>query len=390
MLIEIRKAGFVNKGAELMLYAVLEKMKEAFPGADFVMAPGHNNSSAPYAKRVELGLLQKAWLWRYRIPWGDLAALVPKKVCQMYGVVLDKEIDIVVDASGFSYSDQWGVGATRLLARASRRWRKQGTKVILVPQAMGPFTSPAIKKYIRIAVDNVDLMFPRDPISYRHLTEVVGERPNIRIAPDFTNLIQGIVPDYFDSDKNRFCLVPNYRMIDKTPQEQSQAYTLFMIRSARYLLEKDQKPFVLVHEGEKDMMLARQITEGSGGDLPIIREAHPLKIKGILGACQGTIGSRFHGLVSALSQGVPSLATGWSHKYRMLFIDYGFEDGLLDVMEEDEAIRRKIDLIIEPVSRPKIQEEITARSNELKKQVEEMWDTVFEVLGTSKRLDKER
>ncbi|MFW6011333.1 MAG: polysaccharide pyruvyl transferase family protein [Desulfosalsimonas sp.] len=381
MLIEIRKTQFVNKGAELMLYSVLQKMKEAFPGAGFVMAPGTYNSSAPYQKRAELGLFQKAWLWRYRIPWGDLAGLAPKKVREMYGVVLDKEINIVIDASGFSYSDQWGIGATRELARASRRWRKQGTKVILVPQAMGPFTSPKIKKYIRSAADNVDLMFPRDPISYRHLIEVVGARPNIKMAPDFTNLIQGILPDYFDPDKNRFCMVPNYRMIDKTPREQSKAYTPFMIQCARYLLEKDQKPFVLVHEGENDMMLARQIAEGAGGDLPIIRESQPLKIKGILGACQGTIGSRFHGLVSALSQGVPSLATGWSHKYRMLFNDYGFEDGLLDVMEEDEEIRRKIDLIIEPVSRPEIQEEITARSNELKKQAEEMWNTIFEVLG---------
>lgn len=384
MLIEIRKAGFVNKGAELMLYAALEKMKEAFPEARFVMAPTHNNSSAPYHKRAELGLLQKAWLWHYGMQWGNLGRLAPKKVREMYGVVLDREIDVVIDASGFSYSDQWGIGATRELARASRRWHKQRTKVILLPQAMGPFTSPAIKKYMNMAADNVDLMFPRDPVSYKHLTDAVGGRSNIKMAPDFTNLISGILPDYFEADKNRFCLVPNYRMIDKTSREQSKAYTPFMIECARYLLKKDQRPFILVHEGEKDMMLARQIADGSGGDIPIIKEDNPLKIKGILGRCQGSIGSRFHGLVSALSQGVPALAMGWSHKYKMLFKDYGFDDGLLCVIANDEEVRKKIDLIVEPASRQAIKSVITSKSEDLKKKSQEMWAEVFKVLGVAK------
>lgn len=388
MIIEIRKAGFVNKGAELMLYAALYKMKEAYPGAEFVMAPGLKNSSAPYSKRAELGFLQKAWLWRYGIQWGDLAKLAPKKIREMYGVVLDREIDIVIDAAGFSYSDQWGIGSSRELARSAKRWKKRGAKVVLLPQALGPFSSSEIKKHIKTAVDNIDLIHPRDPVSYKHLTDVTGERPNIRMAPDFTNLLHGIVPDYFDADKNRFCLVPNYRMIDKTSKEQSQAYTPFMIKCAKYLLEKDQKPFILVHEGANDEMLAKQIADGSQGNIPIIKESHPLKIKGILGACQGSIGSRFHGLVSALSQGVPALATGWSHKYKMLFKDYGFEDGLLDVTASDGEIREKITMIIDSQSRQKIQSTITSKSEELKKKSEEMWTGVFKVLGFSKSTGK--
>jgi polysaccharide pyruvyl transferase WcaK-like protein len=378
MLIEIRKTQFVNKGAELMLYAALQKMKEVYQWAKFVMAP--NQVTAPYLKRAELGFLQKAWYWRYGLPWGDLAILAPRNIREMYGIVLDKEVNIVIDAAGFSYSDQWPLGHVKDLARSCKRWRKQGTKVILLPQALGPFKSAKIKELIKIAADNIDLIFARDPVSYQHLTEVVGERPNIKMAPDFTNLLEGIVPDYFEAGNNRFCLVPNYRMIEKTPKEQSEAYLPFMIKCAQYLLEKDQKPFVLVHEGADDLRLARQISEGVGG-LPIIQESYPLKIKGILGACQGTIGSRYHGLVSALSQGVPSLATGWSHKYNMLFHDYGFDDGLLDVTTRDEEIHRKIDMVIDPDSRQEIQAVITAKSEELKKLSEKMWARVFEVLG---------
>ena len=386
MLIEIRNAGFVNKGAELMLYSAMEKMKEAFPAADFAMAPTVYNSSAPYHKRAELGLFQKAWLWYYRIQWGNLAMLAPRKVRELYGIVLDREIDIVLDVSGFSYSDQWQINQTRILAQSSKRWRKQGTKVILLPQAMGPFKSSSIKKYIKIVADNVDFIFLRDPLSYKYLTDVVEERPNIQIAPDFTNLISGIVPDYFDAKENRFCLVPNYRMIDMNSREQSDAYLPFMIKCAKYLLEQDQKPFLLVHEEKNDEILVRQIAEGVGGKIPILKESHPLKIKGILGACQGSIGSRFHGLVSSLSQGVPTLATGWSHKYKMLFQEYGFDEGLLDVMADRDEIIKKINLIIDPYSKRQIQLMITTKSNELKKKSEIMWAKVFKLLGVSKNM----
>lgn len=384
MLIEIRKAGFINKGAELMLYSVLQKMKEAFPEADFVMAPSANNGPAPYAKRAQFGFLQKASFWRFGMQLGDLAVLAPRKLREAYGVVLDKEIDIVLDAAGFSYSDQTGIKSVKGLANSSKRWSRRGTKAILLPQAMGPFKSPKIQKYIKIVAYNVDLMFPRDPISYKHLTDVVGDRPNIKMAPDFTNLLEGIMPDNFDPENNRFCIIPNYQMIKKTSKDQRDAYIPFMIKCAQYLLEKDQKPFILVHEGANDLMLAKQISEGVGG-LPIIQESCPLKIKGILGACHGSISSRFHGLVSALSQGVPSLAIGWSHKYEMLFYDYGFDEGMLDLMDSDEVLHKKINLIIDPESRVEIQSTITAKSEELKKRSKEMWSQVLKVLNVSKR-----
>lgn len=83
---------------------------------------------------------------------------------------------------------------------------------------------------------------------------------------------------------------------------------------------------------------AKSNIENTGKSIPIVSETDPLKIKGILGASKGTLGSRFHGLVSALSQGVPSIATGWSHKYQMLFQDYDFEDGLSDVLIGDDVI----------------------------------------------------
>ena len=317
MYVEVRKAGFVNKGAELMLHAVLQQLAKRYPDAKRVMEPGRPASPYPYAKRSELGLYQKAWLWRKGIPFGDLARLVPTGLREQYGVVLDSQIDVVLDAAGFAYSDQWGPELSEELARSARRWHSRDTKVILLPQAFGPFKDQRSKDAVKAFVEHCDLIYAREHVSYEHLTGVVGEMDKIRVSPDFTNLVEGVVPEEFDAERNRVCLVPNYRMLDKTSDNVAGGYVPFMQRVARMLAERGAQPFLLVHEGADDYRLAQEIAEAGGG-LPIIRELDPLKIKGILGRCQGTVGSRFHGLVSALSQGVPSLATGWSHKYRML------------------------------------------------------------------------
>lgn len=379
MNIEIRRIEFMNKGAQLMLCAVLSQMKHKFPEARFVVAPNVRN--APYCKRAELGLYQKAWYTKFKHQWGYQGSVIPKKLREMYGIVLDKEIDIVLDAAGFAYSDQWGEHSVHELAQATAHWKKQGTKVILLPQAFGPFQVKDNRIDMKKVLGNVDLVFAREKTSYDSLLELADNTDNIRMAPDFTNLVEGVVPPYFDPTVHQICLIPNFRMIDKTEKKQSEAYLPFFGVCLTYLLEKNQKPYILIHEGEKDYSLAKSICEKAGIEIPVIIETDPLYVKGLIGKSQGTIGSRFHGLVSALSQGVPSLATGWSHKYRMLFKDYDFEEGLVDMTMSEEEIKRKIDMLVDPQSIEAIQTRLYANASRLKKETEKMWEEVFSVLS---------
>ncbi len=380
MLIEIRNVGFVNKGAELMLHAIIGAVSGELPNAAFVMAP--EKTLRPYSKRAELKLLQKAWYWRFGFQWGCLARFIPRRLLEMYGIVREEDLDMVLDASGFCYSDQFAPQRSIEMACSCKRWKKNGTKVILLPQAFGPFENRKTRDAIRVVADCADLIFARDEISLKYLTDAVGERKNIQMAPDFTNLLSGIEPQGFESEKNSFCIIPNCRMMDKTSPEIAGAYLPFLITCAKHLLERDQKPFLLVHEGEADYRLAQNVSEALNGRLPIIREEDPRRIKGILGSCKGTLGSRYHGLISALSQGVPALATGWSHKYGLLFREYGFEQGLVDLTLPEENIKQKLDLLVETQSRQSIINSILAKSLELKNRSREMWRMVFNRLLT--------
>ena len=378
MIIEIRQAGFVNKGAELMLYAIIQKINERYPNAKISIAPVYGGSDDTFEKMRDLKLYPKASIWKKGVDFGRIAEFMPNKdLLRKYGLIFNSEVDVVLDAAGFSYSDQWGPNTSRELSVSSKQWKKNDTKFIMLPQALGPFRDPKIQKYVKRWAKNADLIFPREKDSYQYLTDLVGKQDKIKQFPDFTNLVKGTLPEGYDASNKRIALVPNYRMIDMTSQKEGDAYLPFMIRCAKYLVAQNQQPFILVHEGNNDRMLAEKISETVGG-IPIITETDPLHIKGILGSCDATIGSRFHGLVSALSQGVPSLATGWSHKYQRLFEDYMFIEGLVSVLDSDEQLHQKIDLLIKPESSIILKEQLTERSNELKALSEEMWQLVFD------------
>jgi len=384
MIIEIRKAGFQNKGAELMLLAIVARLRALYPDATLTMVPSSPDGSQPFAGLTAQGIHPKASLHRFGIEWSDAAGLIPARLRRRYGLVLDREVDVVIDAAGFAYSDQWGPASSLELARVARRWRRGGTRLILMPQAFGPFENHEIQSAIRAAVENADLVMPRDATSYRYLTEVTGERDYIRQYPDFTNLLDGVAPADFDSSRFGVALVPNYRMIDKTGDASGKGYVSFMKSCARRLQELDARPYLLIHEGKDDEQLAEQISAASGG-IPVVREDDALRIKGILGASRAVVASRFHALVSALSQGVPAVATGWSHKYTELFSDYGFPAGVLSIDDDVSHVNAMLDSIVDAHAGKEIAAQLLEQSRRQKNLTEEMWSDVDAVIQGSRQ-----
>ena len=135
-----------------------------------------------------------------------------------------------------------------------------------------------------------------------------------------------------------------------------------------------------MHEGADDERLAEGVSGDCGG-IPIIREQNALAIKGILGACRAVVASRFHALVSALSQGVPSVATGWSHKYAELFSDYGFPEGVMSTDDGEERIEEMMGRITDATTAGDIAATLQRESARLKERSREMWSAVEDVIS---------
>ena len=347
MIIEIRKAGFTNKGAELMLHSIVQKLREEFPDAILTMSPTPTNGSQPFNKITALGIRPKAWLWKWGIPFGDLARLIPKRLREMYGLVLDSEVDVVLDASGFGFSDQWGVASSKEFERFTKRWKRQETKVIMLPQALGPFNNAKIRRYVTKFMTRVDLAFAREKVSYDYILPLIGDKAKLFLAGDFTNLYHCELPNRISLPDRSACIIPNYRMFDKADSATSATYLPFLVKCVQRSIDEGYEPFVLIHEKVHDGLILEKISEVFPA-IRVIEENCPSVIKAVIGESTVVIGSRFHGLVSALSQGVPSLGAGWSHKYQQLFESYGLSElhltNISDEVEVDVALTKLFDV----------------------------------------------
>lgn len=376
MIVEIRNVNFVNKGAELMLLAIIEKLRNKYPKAKLTM----NSGDELYVNRAKLGLYQTVRFAKYRTIANTTLQYVPKRTRERFGLVLESEIDVIFDAAGFKYSDQWGDAYTVQLAKDIQGWKQQGTKYIMMPQAFGPFESTEIKTAFKTVINNADLVYAREPISYNYIKDLVGEQDHVKISPDFTNILKGTVPKDFDSENNKICIVPNVRMLDKMSFDDSHSYQQFMADCVKPLINANLKPFFLIHEGEGDLRLAKEIMNLTNENINIIVETDPLKIKGIISTCDAMIGSRFHGLVNALSQGVPVIATGWSHKYEMLLKDYSVPKGLLAVNSSKVEIEEVLSTILDENLKKSVKISIEDSGIIQKKLVDNMWQEIYTIL----------
>jgi len=335
MNVEIIGTGFKNKGAHLMLIAIVQELSRW--GEEMRLAIRTGGGQDREGK--ELGLYQKPEASESCL--GGLVSGIRfgKRTREEEQILLDREIDTVLDASGFKYSDLFGHRSILDRARKIARWKKSGKRIVLLPQAFGPLEAPRVRKAVHILAGHSDLIFARDQDSFDHLTGLVGQRENIRMSPDFTNLVKGSPPPQFKDLSQRACLIPNTQMVARTSPLTGRSYVPFVAGCARFLMDAGLDPFILLHETGKDGVLARQVLDLAGADLDIIEEADPLHIKGIIGNCRLVVGSRYHALVNALSQGVPAVATSWSHKYECLYAEYGTPELLIaDLDFESRAL----------------------------------------------------
>lgn len=375
--LEILGAGPENKGAYLMRMAIVSEISHSFPDARFAIRSKKGKNWDP----GELGLFQKPALGENAFGNFALKLRYGKKERRDYRMILDPEIDVVLDASGFKYSDQFGALGTWRRAKRMARWKKSGKKVVLLPQAFGPFEIPRVRDAVRLIADHADLICARDLESYQYLVGAAGTRENIKMFPDFTNILPGRLPEYFPAGQIRACLVPNTQMVVKTSDAVKDSYIPFFARCAQYLKDSGLNPFILLHDVPRDRTIAAEIKNASGFSLDIIEDENPLHLKGIIGSCQLLVGSRFHALISALSQGVPALATGWSHKYEHLFKDYGCPEFLISNLDFEAEALPKLKLLTERNYRERAVSALMMSSEVEKQKTKQMWAEVKKILS---------
>lgn len=368
--IEIHGTGTHNRGAELMAIAIGERMRRSFPGCRIVVPPmfGDYRARAGYGFHTtwEIPGRGRALLTRAALQYGSAGAR------QALGVVDPTEIDVVLDASGFAFSDQWGTREIRKLLDKMAR-RRPGTPLILLPQALGPFKNEEVARLSRELFSRASLVCARDRISHSMAANLGLSDAKLRLYPDFTPCVAPCLPEGMIPTEPFVALVPNLRMLDKGGS--TDHYLPFLEFAAKTLREKHMNPHFVLHDAKEDQQVV-SLLESRGVQLPVLKHSDPRVLKGMLGSARLVIGSRFHALVSAMSQCVPCIGVGWSHKYQEVFSDFDCLDWLTTDLMDHESLRKRI---LEPANsetRSNLVSRLRSAVNKIKRGNEAMWNEV--------------
>lgn len=250
---------------------------------------------------------------------------------------INGRIDHILDICGYAYSDKlsW---AMRALKRAENLKRHHpNADWTFLPQSFGPFQNNSMRdRYRQLFRDSQ--IYARGPTAYEHLNQLGGDI-SAQLSTDMTWLFEPesqqveLMPTdlYIDPARPIIGIGPNMRA-----HERDKNY-LSKLKSVCAAMEKHGQIILIPHEfrrGDRDdRFLCKKL------DYPYC--PNPLssgQLKGLIATCSLFIGSRYHGLVGALSCGVPSLAFGWSAKYKDLMAECNCPDLDISSCSTSEAI----------------------------------------------------
>jgi len=383
-MIEITGIGFPNKGAELMFAAVSERFKElglesandfACCTTDVSFQSVGNITS--YGVKVIPHVPMVPRKLKFKV-----IELIPGKILDKLGLAKKSEVKHIIDASGFAYSDQWGASGLEKVYAHYMRVKENGGKIIFLPQAFGPFEKPDVIEWVGKIVNLADLIYAREEVSYGFLESLIKDKKKLLCSTDFTNLVEGYQRKSDKKYNNQFVIVPNSRVLDKGSKKISDNYVALLVKLVEEVERHGRQVVFLNHEGCKDLALINDVIRLLGNDYEILNESDPLRIKGLLGAFEAGFSSRYHGVVSLLSQGVPALCVGWSHKYKELYKDYEASDLLLDQLASDDL--QSLSLVVEKLflNIQDTRKNLNSQSEKLKKNTEQLWENVSKTIAS--------
>ena len=380
-MVELHGAGFNNRGGQLMLRTTAERLRarasvelcmESLPGdaIGYGIRP-LRPSVRPFkqAKPVPLFFAGSRLVGRFMPPGADYARR--------------RDPSALIDISGYAFGDSWGARRAGNFATRCAYYKKRGHPVVLLPQMLGPFEKPSVADAFRRVLDLADRVYARDQVSLDAVLALDPPDGVVRLAADLT-IFLAEHPEAASSEDGLpyACIVPNMRVLDSGKDKEAwrPVYLNRLEAAARLLLARDLAVRVVVHDASgDDRQLAEQLCDRVP-EASLFSDPDPVVLKSYLGGSELVIGSRFHALVASLSMGVPAIALGWAHKYKMLLSDFGLPDFVHGPTDPDTHLTGLIEELCGPagrVARATIEDAL----GRMRPIHDAMWEDVFEVLG---------
>lgn len=330
----ITGAGFTNKGAQAMLFVAVNEIRRHF-GNDAIIYYATKAIRTNYTDEI-----RKKYNFIFLIDEYAEDSLLYE---------LFPNLTAIVDISGYALSSNWNC---ETYLRVLRMAKKYDVPIFLMPQSYGPFefekeTLMDIKEYLKHA----KIVYVREETTYEWLYNEFGLK-NMEYSDDLVlqsrdidkkNILKKYHSSILDlptvNKEDSVAIIPNIRNF--TFGDEKQILNLYKI-IIDLLLERGKKVYVLCHSNDEEVCeKIISMYQNEDNLFYINQELDCLDFKNFIKDFKFVIGSRYHSLVQAYKQGVPSIGIGWSEKYIELAKKMNQEKYVFDVRKKLNVLKVK-------------------------------------------------
>lgn len=361
MNVMITGAQFSNKGAQSLLFSVIDQLRKRYNDVEIYYLPldDYNkynkqdlkfnviysgDEALAYSKncfndmKLIVKNIIKIIMRKPHIPLNDI---------RKYNKILPY-MDVLIDVSGYQLSSKWSIRINKRFLQYIENAKMYNIPVILMPQSFGPFdygdNQEEMDKAISTILKKVDLLFVREMDGY-NLLKYKYNLTNIRLSADLVLQTPGVDwrNIYNNEPEITYPILPTQNNVGIIPNFQTQIHGDSKLTFDVYekiichLLDKGKKIYIFRHS--KDLEMCEQIysrfTENSNVVL-IKDEISCLAYCEFIKQFDFIVASRFHAVVHSYKQYVPVLILGWAVKYQELAKMFNQEKFVFDLTNIDE------------------------------------------------------
>jgi polysaccharide pyruvyl transferase WcaK-like protein len=370
-----------NKGSAAQVASVTRVMRTFLPGIKFTLLSHCPELDQKYCLLYDIDIigytLKRFYMFRKRLLFHIIRSLFTTLYCGIIYLLqtlkfaraqhlVEKEkfariygeADLVLDLSGDSFSDWKTYGITNVLDILPAIFLKK--PLIFFSQTIGPFgylTLPISK----FCLKKSNLIVVREEITKKYLERVIGHDERIFVAADCAFLLEPVNSERVLKILQQKCILEREQPlvgvnVSAFLMEQNKEYLKIIARLIDYIIESKNACVILIPHVIApsewlcdDRYAARKIFKLLKNKQKVVLindDYDSSELKGIIGQCDFFIGSRMHANIAALSQSIPTLAIGWSHKYSGIMKRLGMEKYACDFNNITfEELKTKVDEI---------------------------------------------
>lgn len=355
-----------NKGAEAMVYLAVDQLKKRYPSTEIVVLSTQDYKRSNTEKdKYDFEILPRDSHVLFPLAGGHLkykgyyiklkeAILFKKpyfKETKRLKYVLKNAL-MIVDISGFALSSQFNTGHSINYLSRIMIAKKYKIPYFIMPQSFGPFSydekiRTEINEMIKETLSYPKVIYAREEEGYNYLKETFNLENNLFLSMDSVLLSQKINLDNIFKTKptvrdfqhvKGVGIIPNVKTFSHGNKNNIiEAYRTLI----EQLLESDKVVYIIRHSYE-DLQVCELIKNEfcDNNSVRLMNEDMScLEFDKLVNNFDFIIGSRFHSIIHAYKNSVPSIAIGWATKYHELLSAFDQSEYIFDVRDDLDKIK---------------------------------------------------